>query len=148
MHETQSSIIGHLLQVAAERKRRENQPQLHAAVQAVKRYQQLRFTRTYADLLGSRRYGAAAGFFLDELYGPSDFSRRDAQFMRVAPAIVRLFPAELVHAVDMLAQLHAVSEALDSEMGLRLLGRDVDAWSYMRACNPRGTLRDASSRSH
>ncbi len=138
MREVHPSIVAHLRQVAAERMRRESQPQLHAAVQALKRYQQQRFERTYADLLGSQRYGAAARFFLEELYGPSDFTRRDAQFLRVAPAIERLFPAELVHAVDILAQLHAVSETLDSEMGSRLPEREVDARSYIQAWQSTG----------
>jgi len=138
MIEARASIIEHLLQVAAERRRRETDPKLQAAVRALKCYQQQRFTRTYADLLASQRYGAAARFFLDELYGPSDFSQRDAQFMRVAPAVVRLFPTELVHAVRILAQLHAISESLDSEMGSHLLHHSLDARSYMRAWQTTG----------
>ena len=66
---------------------------------ALKAYQQQRFSRTYADLLASSRYAAASRFFLDELYGPQDFSDRDAQFARVVPALVRLFPQELVETV-------------------------------------------------
>ena len=46
---------------------------------------------------------------LDELYGPQDFSDRDAQFARVVPALVRLFPQELVETVAVLARLHALS---------------------------------------
>lgn len=138
MNKAQASIVSHLLKVAGERRRRESEPKLQAAVQAVKRYQQQRFTRTYADLLRSQRYGAAARFFLDELYGPNDFSKRDAQFMRVAPALVRLFPSELVHTVEILAELHAVSESLDSEMGGHLLENRVDAWSYIRAWQATG----------
>ncbi len=138
MNRIQASVIEHLHQVAAERQRREKEPQLLAAVHALKAYQQQRFTRTYADLLHSQRYRAAAHFFLDELYGPSDFSQRDAQFMRVAPTLVRLFPAELVHAVEILAELHAVSESLDTEMACHLLGRPLDAWAYIRAWQSTG----------
>lgn len=138
MNKAHASIIEHLRQVAAERSRRTSEPKLQAAVQALKRYQQERFTRTYADLLGSERYGAAARFFLDELYGPTDFTRRDAQFLRVAPAIARLFPGELVHAVEILAELHAVSESLDSEMACHLLERRLDARAYIRAWQSTG----------
>jgi hypothetical protein len=132
-HETQTSIVEHLMQVARERQLRESQPHLLAAVQAVKHYQQQRFTRTYADLLASSRYSAAASFFLDELYGPKDFGQRDAQFMRVVPLMVRMLPAQLVHTLDILARLHAVSEALDSAMGSHLATDRIDARSYIRA---------------
>lgn len=134
----QLSIVGHLHQVAAERHRRECSPMLKAAVQAVKLYQQERFSLTYADLLTSSRYGKAAHFFLEELYGPRDFTRRDAQFSRVIPALVRLFPAEVTRTVDTLARLHAVSEQLDSEMGAHLAGVDVEAVTYTKAWQSTG----------
>jgi hypothetical protein len=136
--EAQASILEHLARVAAERNRRATRPQLQAAVEALKQYQQLRFTRTYADLLGTQRYGEASRFFLDELYGPSDFSQRDAQFSRVVPAMVRVLPSELVRTLDLLAQLHSVSEVLDSEMGSHLTEPRVDAWAYLRAWQATG----------
>ena len=130
----QSSIVEHLCQVALERQRRGASPELRAAVQAVKLYQQKRFRHTYADLLSTERYGAASRFFLEELYGPRDFTRRDAQFERVVPALVRVFPLELVRTVETLAKLHAVSESLDSAMGALLTDVfELDACSYIGA---------------
>lgn len=133
-----ASIVEHLSQAANERLAREVRPGLEAAVQAVKRYQQSRFRRTYADLLQTERYGAAARFFLEELYGPADFSRRDAQFMRAVPAFVRLLPADVVHTIAALAQLHAVTESLDSEMGSHLVGVELDATAYLHAWQTTG----------
>ncbi len=127
------SILAQLAVVAREREARTADAALGAAVQALKRYQQQRFARTYADLLASARYAAAARFFLDELYGPKDFSERDAQFARVVPALVRLFPHELVETVALLARLHALSETLDSEMGRHLLGQPLDRAAYATA---------------
>ena len=136
--EAQASILEHLTRVAAERDRRAAQPQLQAAVQALKSYQQLRFTRTYADLLETKRYGEASRFFLEELYGPNDFSQRDAQFSRAVPAMVRVLPSELVHTLDLLAQLHSISETLDSEMASHLTKPRVEAWAYLRAWQATG----------
>ena len=119
--------------VEQERQRRLADPALAACVQALKHYQQRRFARTYADLLGSPRYAAAARFFLDELYGPGDFSSRDAQFARVVPALVRLFPEQVVQTVSHLAELHALSERLDGEMGRELLGAPLVALRYVQA---------------
>jgi hypothetical protein len=113
-------ILSHLKVVDQERQARQAQPDLEAIVNTVKTFQQRRFSKSYADLLVSDRYGAAARFFLNELYGPTDFARRDAQFARVVPALVRLFPNEIVEAVSVLAELHALSERLDSAMGREL----------------------------
>ncbi|MGM9514850.1 FFLEELY motif protein [Roseateles sp. DB2] len=119
--------------VEQERQRRLAEPSLHACVQAVKQFQQQRFARTYADLLASPRYAAAARFFLEELYGPGDFSGRDAQFARVVPALVRLFPEQVVQTVLHLAELHALSEQLDGEMADVLGASPLSSLRYVQA---------------
>lgn len=145
MSTTAATILGHLNAVEAERARRASETGLNARVASLKNYQQRRFSHTYADLLGSKRYGAASRFFLDELYGPSDFARRDAQFARVVPALVRLFPSEIVDTVATLAELHALSEALDTQMGLRLASDVVSSLNYVRAWQETGD-RDGRER--
>lgn len=137
-----ASILTDLARVEAERASRAARPLLEQAVSAVKAYQQKRFARSYPDLLSSPRYASAARFFLEELYGPRDFSDRDAQFARVVPALVRLFPADLVATVASLARLHALSEELDSAMGARLDGEEIDATSYARAWRACGRAED------
>lgn len=138
-------ILAHLSTVAAERARRAADPLLSAKVLAVKHYQQLRFELTYADLLAHPRYACAARFFLDELYGPTDFTRRDAQFARVVPGLVRLFPDDVVATVETLGALHALSEQFDTSMARQLAGPSVVAQEYVRAwqaCDDRlGRLR-------
>ena len=128
-----SSILADLRLVAAEREQRAASASLMAHVRAIKHYQQRRFSHTYADLLAAPRYAAVARFFLDELYGPHDFTERDAQLARIVPALVRLFPQAMVDAVGTLVQLHALSEVLDSRMGANLDGVDVDASRYIEA---------------
>jgi hypothetical protein len=137
-----ATILGHLQTVAAERERRAASPELAQRVVALKAYQQRRFAHTYADLLASRRYEAAARFFLDELYGPRDYSQRDAQFARVVPALVRLFPQEIVDTVATLGELHALSETLDSIAAAQLVSLQVDAPGYVRAWQATGRAAD------
>jgi hypothetical protein len=137
-----NSILDHLQAVDAQRRRREASPPLAAQVLALKAYQQRRFAHTYDDLLRSPRYGPAARFFLDELYGPRDYSERDAQFARVVPALVRLFPQDIVATVDTLAHLHALSEELDTVTAEHLVGPRVDATAYLRAWQAAGRPRD------
>jgi hypothetical protein len=135
---TAEFIQARLLAVESERSRRADEEGLNARVCAIKDYQQQRFRHTYADLLRSERHGAACRFFLDELYGPGDFSQRDAQFARVVPTLVRLFPKEIVDTVASLAELHALSEQLDTEMGRRLATPKVDAGNYIQAWQATG----------
>lgn len=138
MAATVESILGHLEVVERERATRAASPSLLKKVQAIKGFQQRRFSHTYADLLATARYAGAARFFLDELYGPGDFSQRDTQFARVVPALVRLFPRDVVDTVDTLAQLHALSERLDSAMGRHLAQDAVDAGAYIGAWQATG----------
>ena len=137
--ETTARILASLEQVQAELARRGAEPGLLPKVLTLKHYQQRRFERSYADLLASARHGAAARFFLDELYGPQDFSRRDAQFARVVPALVKLFPHEVVATVERLAALHALSEQLDTRMARCLPGPDCGAAAYAAAWQAAGS---------
>ena len=126
-------ILQRLEAVAAERRRRAADPALAARVQAIKHWQHARFEATYADALASARYGNAARFFLDDLYGPTDFTRRDVQFARIVPGLVRLFPREIVETVVALAELHALSEQFDSAMADAVPGTEIDGAAYGRA---------------
>lgn len=128
-----ATILAHLDAVAAERHARHHDAALGRRVQRLKAYQQARFARTHADMLAHPRYGAAARFFLDDLYGPSDFSDRDAQFARIVPAITRMFPEEIVQTVDALGELHALSEQLDSRMAGHLPDTDWGRVEYLHA---------------
>ena len=139
-------ILQALKSVAVEREKRIAEPVLAHSVLAVKAYQHQRFSQTYADLLASPRFAGAARFFLEDLYGPGDFIERDRQFARVVPALVRLFPSELVSTVAMLAQLHALSEKLDTLMGAALIGQEINRGTYAHAwrvcgCEPERALQ-------
>lgn len=137
-----ADLVGHLKAADAERQRRAQSPGLLARVNALKAFQQQRFSRTYSDLLASVRYGPAARYFLDELYGPSDFTKRDVQFARVAPTIVRVFPNELAETIATLAELHALSEALDTAMGLALANERIAPPDYVGAWQRVGRADD------
>ena len=133
MNEQGHHILQRLHDVASERARRAADHRLAERVSALKRYQHARFQNTYADLLSSARYGRAARFFLEDLYGPADFSQRDGQFARIVPGLVRLFPHEIVDTVVALGDLHALSEQLDTAMSLAISTAKLDGLSYAEA---------------
>jgi hypothetical protein len=126
-------ILGFLRSVEGERRARDHDVDLSTRVGLLKRYQQRRFELTYADLLQSSRHGKASSFFLAELYGPMDFRDRDAQFSRIVPKLVRAFPADVVATVGQLAQLHALSEQLDTQMARCLRVDSVNRAAYVQA---------------
>ncbi len=90
--------------------------ELAQAVHQIKDLQARRFAGSYFDLLHSKQYQPAAQFFLEELYGTKDYAERDAQFVRVAGALERFFPAQVVQTAVSLAQLHCLTEQLDQAM--------------------------------
>lgn len=126
------AILDDLAKVDDERARRAATPGLATRSLQLKTLQQDRFHRAYHDLLAHPRYAGAARFFLDELYGPRDFTRRDAQFQRIVRPLVRLFPAEVVQTVAQLGRLHALSEQLDTRMAA-LLPEGFGPLDYVRA---------------
>ena len=70
-------------------------------------------------------------------------AQRDAQFSRIVPALVRLFPEDTVRTVEALAAVHALSEQLDTEMAIRLGDAAPDRAGYVRAWQATG---DAAAR--
>lgn len=104
--------------VARLRKQTQSEPDLLAAVQAVKRFQSDRFSQTYADILLVGPFVGATRFFLNELYSDKDYSQRDAQFARIAGALQRIFPKPVVATAVLLAELHVLTEELDHAMAL------------------------------
>ena len=142
MNAQSRAILGHLDAVAAERRACAADAALGACVREIKRFQHARFENSYANLLAQPRYARAARFFLEELYGPTDFTARDDQFARVVPALVRVFPPEIVSTVANLAELHALSEGLDTAMGRAIAADALNASAYAQAWRKVGRAPD------
>jgi hypothetical protein len=118
-------------------------PAIGAAVVRLKRFQARRFAGTYADLLASRSYAAAARFFLEELYSERDYGDRDAQFARIAGAVEKLFPRDVADTAATLARLHALTESLDHGMArIEPLDGHDDVPGYVRAWKAIGRRED------
>jgi len=88
-------------------------PALARARRALREWQAARLARTHRDLLDSPRYGAAAAFFLSDLYGTKDFAARDEGIARILPRLARVLPATALDAIALAVELDALSERLD-----------------------------------
>lgn len=123
---TAETIRQAVAEVEALRRECSELPGIGAAVTRVKRLQALRFQGTYADLLASGPYSAAARFFLEELYSERDYAQRDAQFARIAGAVEKLFPRDVADTAAGLARLHALTESLDHALAHALAAAPGD----------------------
>ena len=104
-----------------------------ARVAEVKRWQTARLLKTYADLGATPRYRAATAFFVEDLYGPKDFSARDAALLRIVPVMARVLPAKAVEAAALSVEVEAVSEELDHRLAAALAEGEITESTYGEA---------------
>jgi hypothetical protein len=99
----------------------------------LKAWQSARLRATYADVAAQPRYRAATSFFLDDLYGPKDFSGRDQAMLRIVPAMTRILPASALQTASLAIELEALSEDLDQRATAALGSGPIDAELYGEA---------------
>ena len=104
-----------------------------ARLAEVRQWQAARLKRSHADLIVNPRHREAAHFFLEDLYGPKDFSARDEEMLRILPTMVRLLPALAVETAALAIEVDARSEALDRQLAHALGADTLDDRSYGRA---------------
>jgi hypothetical protein len=122
--------LGRTLALNAERAAN---PILAGSLDRLRAWQAARLRQTYADLAAQPRYAQAITFFEQDLYGDGDFSRRDADLMRIVPAMVRVLPHDLVGCIARAVELNALSHELDVLLLARLPRADA-AFSVADYC--------------
>jgi hypothetical protein len=143
--ETAQKIRQAVAEVALLRQEGLATPAVGEAVRRLKRLQARRFAGSYADLLSAGPYVSAARFFLEELYSDKDYAERDSQFARIAGAVEKFFPSDVAHTAVALAQLHALTEALDHAMAVEWLATaesDPESERYVAAWRAVGRRAD------
>jgi hypothetical protein len=88
-------------------------PELAAALDRLALWQSRRLNATYADLARQPRYARAIAFFGTDLYGPGDFSRRDADLARVVPHMTLVLPERVIATIAGAMELSVLSHELD-----------------------------------
>lgn len=101
-----------------------------AGVQALQRWQAQRLHATYADYAAHPRYRAAVAFFLQDLYGPHDYTRRDRDLRRVLHQWERLLPERALQALVHALELEALGQSLDVATADALGGAEPTPSSY------------------
>jgi len=118
--EASTRLARSLERVTAARSKAFGHPDLAARHLALKLWQAERLAATYADLLDHPLYHDAAAFFLSDLYGPKDYSKRDADVARILPKLTAMLPAAALSTIADAVELDAVSEELDAAIAAQL----------------------------
>ncbi len=105
----------------------------HARVAEVKRWQQARIARCYADLAADPRYAPAVAFFLDELYGSKDSAIRDRELVRMVPTMKKLLPRFAYETVERALELDELSEEFDQAIARAIVPSAITEASYIAA---------------
>jgi hypothetical protein len=127
-HGWSALLRGHLARAKELRQAANSEPRRFDGRMRLRDWQAQRLARTHRDLLESDRYREAAQFFLNDLYGPKDFSERDDEVERILPTLIALLPAAALHAIASAIEVDALSEQLDAAMVAELQRtRRIDA---------------------
>lgn len=86
----------------------------------LQRWQAARLEKSFTDFLGEPRTEPAARFFLDDLYGDYDVTKRDHDVERVLPLMRKLLPAHLIETAADAIELAWLSHAFDLRMAEQL----------------------------
>jgi hypothetical protein len=111
----------------------------------LREWQAARLTGTYQDLLDDERYRPAAQFFLSDIYGAQDFTRRDEDVERIYPLMVKILHESALQTIALAIEVHALTLELDRKLAAALVTsmgrrRKIDGEIYAaayRACDNR-----------
>ncbi|MCW8092573.1 FFLEELY motif protein [Alteromonas sp. ASW11-130] len=141
MNQSVQPLIKHLHRVNAKRELVERMGQLEN-IHQLQAWQCERLLVSHQDLAQQQPYQDAMGFFVDELYGPKDFSQRDADIARVIPKLAKVLPDKAMFALEDALALNALSFDLDLEVTEALAGQALDRDSYAVAYRKVGRKED------
>jgi len=136
------ALVRELSRVQRLHAERAGNPILAGSLERVSYWQSRRLRMTYADLAADLRYTAAVAFFQNDLYGPGDVSRRDADLARVVPLMVKVLPERVIATVALATELNALSQELDRVLLARLPRADghFNVMEYCKAYRRAGNF--------
>lgn len=129
MSNTLAKIIQHL-QETEQMNRLITQQNLTEAIRKLQTWQTKRLLITHDDLWHSKRFKPAMQFFVDELYGPKDFSQRDIELARVMPKMGKVLPNKGLISLQAALRLNCLSLELDIALVQKLGSKEINRSNY------------------
>ena len=100
---------------------------------ALRQWQCQRLLASHQAAYQNPHYRPGIQFFVDELYGPKDFSQRDKDIEKVVPKMKKWLPEEALESLAVAIHLNTLSQELDVEMLRQLNGQTLNRDSYAQA---------------
>lgn len=129
---TLDNIVKHLTEARALHQQAE-QTGLIQSVRTLQTWQCKRLMTTHDDLWQQKRFNPAMRFFIDELYGPKDFSQRDQDIARVVPKMSKLLPEKALVSLESALHLNKLSFEMDMQMANLLKAQPINRETYATA---------------
>lgn len=103
---------------------------LTETIRQLQTWQTKRLLITHNDLWQSKRFRPAMQFFVDELYGPRDYSQRDIELARVVPKMAKILPDKGLVSLQSALRLNCLSLELDIALVQELGSEEVNRSNY------------------
>lgn len=111
-------------------------------IRTIQAWQCQRLLISHQDMYQQPRFKSAVEFFINELYGPKDFSQRDQDIAKVVGKMAKLLPEKALVSLASALHLNAISFELDFDMARQLKDKPINRDSYAQAylaCNNQTT---------
>ena len=96
----------------------------------LQQFQSQRLHQDHADLARSPQYGHLANFFFDDIYGPHDFSDRNARFRQLYDKLVHIVGPKPLATMKESLELVELTEVLDDYLiDVLVLHGKADQWT-------------------
>ena len=102
-------------------------------IREVQAWQCKRLMCSHREMHEQKRFRPAVEFFVNELYGPKDFSERDKDIARLVPKMAKLLPEKALMSLSSALHLNALSFELDFDMAKNLSDKPINRDTYAQA---------------
>ena len=106
---------------------------LMPSIRAVQAWQCKRLLASHQQMYQQKRFKPAVEFFINELYGPNDFSQRDQDIARIVPKMSKFLPEKALQSLASALHLNTLSFELDFDLAKRLIDTEINRETYANA---------------
>ena len=107
--------------------------EIMSTIRAVQSWQCKRLLVTHQHMYQQKRFKPAVEFFINELYGPYDFSQRDKDIARIVPKMSKFLPDKALQSLASALHLNTLSFELDFDLARKLVNTEINRDTYASA---------------
>jgi hypothetical protein len=132
MNDYTKQIIRHLHGISTMQEIAEK-AELMTTIKVVQSWQCKRLLVSHQHMYQQQRFRPAVEFFINELYGPNDFSQRDKDIARIVPKMSTFLPQKALQSLASALHLNTLSFELDFELAKKLVNTEINSDTYAKA---------------